>query len=171
MPKQLLPKLLDVARSPLLVIAEWPPTYRLILKSAPLVETTEKVIRRVTRGRLGALDLVGIPSMQLLIPGRRTGVVRATTLQCIDGGDGFFVVGSNWGRRSPPAWAVNLQAITHVRARRRQDEYEAAVREVVGPERSQAWTSILDAWPNYAIAQQAAPDRPFRIFTLTGRPN
>lgn len=159
-----------MARNPLLVVSEWPFTYRLILKSAPLIEALERMLRRATKGKRGVLDIVGIPTMRLFIPGRRTGIVRATTLQCIRGGDGLFVVGSNWARGSHPAWATNLQAVKSVRARCQQVEYEASVREVEGPERREAWTSILRAWPNYDLAQRMAADRPFRIFTLSGPP-
>ncbi|HEY1651615.1 MAG TPA: nitroreductase family deazaflavin-dependent oxidoreductase [Acidimicrobiales bacterium] len=115
---------------------------------------------------MGVLDLVGIPSIQLLIPGRRSGIVRATTLQCVEFGDGYLVVGSNWGHPSHPAWSANLQAVKNVRARHRDQEFQADVRELVGSERSQAWASILRAWPNYELAQQMSSGRPFRIFAL-----
>ncbi len=50
---------------------------------------------------------------------------------------------------------------------RRNNQYEAEVREIVGSKRSEAWASILGAWPNYELAQQKVPQRPFRIFSLT----
>lgn len=153
-------------KNPLSIMAKWPFSYRLLLKSAALVEVVEKVLRRLTRDRIGVLDLVGTPSVQLLIPGRRSGIVRPTTLQTIEAEDGFVVVGSNWARPSHPAWSANLQAIKSVRVRRRDQEFRANVREIVGAERSQAWDSILRAWPNYAIAQEMASQRPFRIFAL-----
>jgi len=153
-------------KNPLSVMAQWPFSYRLLLQSAALVELAEKVLRRLTRDRFGVLDLVGTPSVQLLIPGRRSGIVRPTTLQTIEADDGFLVVGSNWARPSHPAWSANLQAIKTVRVRHRDKEFQASVREMVGAERAQAWDSILRAWPNYAIAQGMASERPFRIFAL-----
>ena len=151
-------------KNPLSIIASWSFSYRLLLKSAAVVEVAERVLRRLTTNRVGVL--VGIPSVRLLIPGRRSGVVRATTLQGIETDQGFLVVGSNWARPSHPAWSANLQAIKSVRVRHRHDEFQAKVREIVGPERSEAWDSILRAWPNYAIAQEIASARPFRIFAL-----
>jgi deazaflavin-dependent oxidoreductase (nitroreductase family) len=151
-----------------LVLSEWPVTYRLLLKSAPLVEILEKAVRRLTKGRTGVLDLAGIPSIRLFIPGRRSGIIRPTTLQCIDDGERLFVVGSNWGREGDPSWALNLAARTRVRAKRRKADYESEVREVLGAERAEAWASILRAWPNYELAQEMVPGRPFRIFALTG---
>jgi deazaflavin-dependent oxidoreductase (nitroreductase family) len=127
----------------------------------------EKMLRRLTRDRIGVLDLVGIPSVRVFIPGRRTGIVRATTLQCVDVEDDVLVVASNWARAAHPAWSTNLQEAKTVRVLRRNNQYEAEVREIVGSERSEAWASILGAWPNYELAQQKVPQRPFRIFCLT----
>jgi deazaflavin-dependent oxidoreductase (nitroreductase family) len=127
----------------------------------------EKMLRRLTRDRIGVLDLVGIPSVRVFIPGRRTGIVRATTLQCVDVEDDMLVVASNWARAAHPAWSTNLQVAKTVRVLRRNNQYEAEVREIVGSERSEAWASILGAWPNYELAQQKVPQRPFRIFCLT----
>jgi len=155
-----------VAQNPLLVIAKTPFSYRILLRSAPLVEAMEKILRRLTRDRVGVLDLVGISSVRVLIPGRRTGLVRATTLQCIDVEGGILVVGSNWARPAHPAWSTNLQEVKTVRVLRRSNQYEAEVREIVGSERSEAWEAILGAWPNYELAQQKVPQRPFRIFCL-----
>jgi deazaflavin-dependent oxidoreductase (nitroreductase family) len=159
-------RVVAMSRNPLLAVAKSPVSYRMLLRSAGLVEVTEKILRRLTRNRFGVLDLVGIPSVQVLIPGRRTGVVRATTLQCIDAQGGIFVVGSNWARPVHPAWSTNLREAKAVEVRRRNDHYEAEVREVVGSDRSEAWASILRAWPNYELAQRKVPGRPFRIFLL-----
>jgi deazaflavin-dependent oxidoreductase (nitroreductase family) len=131
----------------------------------------EKIIRRLTNDRLGVLDLVGIPSVRVLIPGRRTGLVRTTTLQCIDVEGGILVVGSNWARPVHPAWSTNLQEAKTARVLRRNNQYEAEVREIVGSERSEAWASILRAWPNYELAQQKVPQRPFRIFSFALQPS
>lgn len=158
-----------MSKNPLLIIAKSPFSYRMLLRSAALVEAVEKALRRLTSNRIGVLDLVGIPSVRLLIPGRRTGQIRATPLQCIDVEDGVLVVGSNWGRPSHPAWSTNLKAAKTVQVLRRNVHYEAEVREIEGTERSQAWATILDAWPNYELAQRKVPERVFRIFFLTGR--
>jgi deazaflavin-dependent oxidoreductase (nitroreductase family) len=155
-----------VARNPLLVVAKTPASYRILLRSAGLVEAVEKMLRRLTANRIGVLDLVGIPSVRVFIPGRRTGLVRATTLQCIDVEGAILVVGSNWARPVHPAWSTNLQNTKTVQVLRHNNHHEADVREIVGPERSEAWASILKAWPNYELAQRKIPERPFRIFLL-----
>jgi deazaflavin-dependent oxidoreductase (nitroreductase family) len=136
-----------------------------------LVEATDKILRRLTRDKFGVLDLVGIPSVRLLIPGRRSGLVRATTLQCIDVEGGILVVGSNWARPVHPAWSTNLQEAKAVQVRRRNHHYKAEVREIVDSERPEAWASILRAWPNYELAQRRIPERPFRIFFLAFQPS
>ncbi len=156
-----------VARNPLLVVAKMPASYRILLRSSGLVEFVEKVLRRLTKNRIGVLDLVGIPSVRVMIPGRRTGRVRATTLQCIDVEVGILVVGSNWARPVHPGWSTNLQEAKIVQVWRHHTHYEAQVHEMVGSERSEAWVSILRAWPNYELAQRKVAERPFRIFLLS----
>jgi deazaflavin-dependent oxidoreductase (nitroreductase family) len=160
-----------MARNPLLVVAKAPVSYRLLLRSAGLVEAVEKILRRLTSNRIGVLDLVGIPSVRVFIPGRRTGLVRATTLQCIDVEGGLLVVGSNWARPVHPAWSTNLQEAKAVQVSRHNNQYEAEVRAIVGLERTEAWSSILRAWPNYELAQRKIPERPFRIFFLARQPS
>ena len=80
------------------------------------------------------------------------------------------MVGSNWGRPTHPAWSANLQAAETVRVLRHNMWYEAEVHEIVGAEHSEAWSSILKAWPNYELAQEMVPDRRFRIFALALEP-
>lgn len=156
-------------RNPLLVIARQPFGYRLLLRYATLVELCERLLRRLSKGKFGVLDLASVPSIRLLIPGRRSGRVRTTTLQCIEVEGRLVVVGSNWGRPTHPAWSANLQAVETVQVWERTGDYEADVQEIVNPERSSAWAAVLRSWPNYELAQRMAPDRPFRIFALTRR--
>src|SRR5262249_10288517 len=55
------------------------------------------VLRRMSKGRIGVLDLVGLPSIQVTVSGRKSGIPRTTPLQYVPDGDAFLVVGSNWG--------------------------------------------------------------------------
>ena len=89
-----------VARNPLQALARHPQGYRWLMKRSRLVAVSERTMRRVTGDRLGVLDLVGIPSAQVIAVGRRTGRARTTTLQLIVDDEEFIVVGSNWAART-----------------------------------------------------------------------
>jgi hypothetical protein len=100
--------------NPLHVIARHPASYRLLMKRSAFIVQTERALRRMRRDRIGVLDLVGLPSIQITVPGRRTGIPRTTPLQYVPDGDAFLVVGSNWGSATHPAGAANLMAARQV---------------------------------------------------------
>ena len=55
-----------MARNPLQALARNPHGYRWLMKRSGLVAWNERAVRRVTGDRLGVLDLVGIPSAQVI---------------------------------------------------------------------------------------------------------
>lgn len=152
--------------NPLAALAQKRWAYTLMLRLHRTVEWCERIVRAVTRDRLGAMDLMGLPAIRVTVSGRRTGTPRTSTLYCVDDGDRILVIGSNWGHSRHPAWSENLCAATEVDVRRRRYAGRAAVRLLIGTERDQAWATILRQWPNYQIAQDRVPQRPFRIFEL-----
>jgi len=113
------------------------------------------------------LDLAGLPNVQITTSGRKTGLARTATVQYVSDGDGFVLVGSNWGRERHPSWSANLIATERVVVRRRGDRFVAKVRLLTGVERDKAWAAVLAHWPNYQIAQDRAGGRQFRLFLLT----
>lgn len=157
--------------NPLRSLAQHPISYRVGLRSGALVELMDRLLQTMTSGRIGVMDLVGLPSLRLTVPGRKTGIARTTTLTYIPDGERYLVVGSNWGRAAHPAWTANLLAIRHVTIACRRDQFTAAARVLLGAERDRAWHTIVAAWPNYRIAQEMAGGREFRIFELLPSPN
>lgn len=153
--------------NPLRALLNWPVTYRWALRSHRLVQPGERLVHALTGGRYGIMDLAGLPSLRLTTPGVRTNKPRTTRLLYCRSGDSYLVVGSNWGRAIHPAWTTNLRHAGHATLDLGQERLQARARPLTGREREQAWAAILQAWPNYAIAQQMAGLRMFRIFELT----
>ncbi len=137
------------------------------MQSYRLASLSERLLHALTRGRYGIMDLVGLPSLRLTVPGVRSNKLRTTTLLYFNGGNSYLVVGSNWGRAAHPAWTTNLRHAGHATLQLGQESFRARARLLTGRDRDQAWTAILQTWPNYAIAQQMAGRREFRIFELT----
>jgi len=152
--------------NPFQVVARNPSAYRLMLRCRALIEWAERVSRRLTRERFGVMDLVGMGSIRITVPGRKTGVPRTCTLQYVPDGEDYLVVGSNWGRAQHPTWSVNFMASSRATVRHRGSIFTASLRSLDGPERERAWARILDYWPNYAIALDHAGGREFRLFAL-----
>jgi deazaflavin-dependent oxidoreductase (nitroreductase family) len=157
--------------NPLQRVARNPTAYRwLVLKGRPIAEQLEALLRFATNGRIGVLDLTGLPNVQITTPGRKTGLARTATVQYVPTQDGLLVVGSNWGRERHPSWSANLKATERVTVRRRGRRFTAKVRLLSGEERDEAWATALAHWPNYRIAQDLAGGRSFRLFLLTPTP-
>jgi len=154
--------------NPLQRVARNPTAYRwLVLPGRPLAGWLDALLRFASTGRVGVLDLTGLPNVQITTSGRKTGLARTATVQCVPAGDGLIVVGSNWGRERHPSWSANLKATQRVTVRRRGERFTAKVRLLTGEERDKAWATVLAQWPNYQIAQDRASGRQFRLFLLT----
>jgi deazaflavin-dependent oxidoreductase (nitroreductase family) len=149
-------------------LARNPTAYRwLVLNGRPVVEALESLLRFATNGRLGVLDLAGLPNVRITISGRKTGLARSATVQYVPDGPGLLLVGSNWGRERHPSWSANLKAAQRVTVRRRGHRFVATVQLLTGAERDEAWATVVAHWPNYLLAQDRAGRRQFRLFLLT----
>jgi deazaflavin-dependent oxidoreductase (nitroreductase family) len=154
--------------NPLQRVARNPTAYRrLILNGRPVAEVLEALLRFASTGRVGVLDLTGLPNVQVTTSGRKTGLARTATVQYVPAADGLIIVGSNWGRERHPSWSANLKATERVTVREQGRRFTAKVRLLTGEERETAWATALAHWPNYQIAQDRAGGRRFRLFLLT----
>jgi deazaflavin-dependent oxidoreductase (nitroreductase family) len=154
--------------NPLQRVVRNPTAYRrLVLPARPIVELLESFLRFVTAGRVGVLDLIGLPCVRITTQGRKTGLARTATVQYVPVDGGLVLVGSNWGRRHHPAWSANLQAAERVTVRGHGDFFTAKPRLLAGEERDRTWATVLAHWPNYQVAQDRAGERQFRLFLLT----
>jgi deazaflavin-dependent oxidoreductase (nitroreductase family) len=141
-----------------------------MMRAAPLVNRIERLVRQITNERRGLLDLAGLSSLQLTVPGCRSGLPRTVTLLYVPDGDNtYLLVGSNWGRPEHPQWTANLNAATEVTIRSDGEEFPARVRQLSGAERKRAWERAVAYWPGYLMEQQLAGSRAFRLFELIRR--
>lgn len=138
-------------------------------KAARLLVPADRVVGRLTRGRVVALGL--IPSLVITTTGRRSGKPRSNPLVFVPDGDAFVVIGSNWGQTQHPGWAMNLladpTAEVDVKGRRVAVRAEWAS----GAERERLWQLLVTEWPAYRTYVQRAGGREIHIFRLapTGR--
>jgi deazaflavin-dependent oxidoreductase (nitroreductase family) len=135
---------------------------------APLIVGTDKLVQRLTQGRVNLLTFAGLPEILLQVPGRRSGVLRSTPLLGVPHGDGWLVSGASWGAPEPPAWVANLRAAEEPLVTFRGRTVAVDARLVIGPEREQKWALMLETWPHYATyAERAGRELP--VFWLTPR--
>ncbi|WP_091295678.1 nitroreductase family deazaflavin-dependent oxidoreductase [Micromonospora halophytica] len=135
-----------------------------------LLVPADRLVGRLTRGRVVALGLV--PSLVVTTTGRRSGLPRSNPLLYVPDGDAYVVIGSNWGQRHQPGWAMNLlaepTAEVDVKGRRLPVRAEVAT----GAEHDRLWQLLVTEWPAYRTYVARAGDRQIRIFRLvpTDRP-
>jgi deazaflavin-dependent oxidoreductase (nitroreductase family) len=137
--------------------------------AARLLVPADRVIGRLTRGRVVALGL--IPSLVITTTGRRSGKPRSNPLLYVPDGDAYVVIGSNWGQTHQPGWALNLLAEPTAEVDLKGRRVQVRAEPATGAERDRLWELLVTEWPAYRTYVQRAGDREIRIFRLvpTGR--
>lgn len=129
----------------------------------PLVPA-DRFLGRLTRGRVVALGIA--PSLVLTTTGRRTGRARSNPLLYVPDGDGYAVVGSNWGQSGPPAWSLNLLADPHATVAVRGRVIAVRARLITGPDRERLWRLLVRQWPPYETYAKRVGERDIPLFLL-----
>lgn len=126
-------------------------------------------LQRVSRGRLSLSGAVGMPLLVLETTGRSSGQPRDTPLIYVKQDSDFLVVGSNWGRRTQPGWALNLLAKPEAAVRVHGTRIPVTARLLHGAERADAWALMLEIWPaydEYAARVNTSSGRDIMVFRL-----
>ena len=131
----------------------------------PQIVWVDKNLQRTTKGRVSVLDIAGLPSLSLTVPGRKSGVPRTTPLLSVPYQGGWLIAGSYFGGPKTPIWVANLRATERARIRFAREEIEVSWRELEGADRAEAWRAMLELWPNYAKYEERT-DRVIPVFLL-----
>jgi len=121
---------------------------------------------RHTRGRWSVLDRSGLPSLLLTTTGRRSGEPRTQPLLYAPDGDGYVVIGSNWGQEHHPAWTANLLADSSAAVTVGEEVIPVRATLATGAERERLWALLVDLWPAYETYRERAGGRELRVFRL-----
>lgn len=138
----------------------WLPRY------LPQITWVDKMIQRVTRGRLALLDIAGLPNLMLTVIGRKSGIARSTPLLCVPYGPDILIAGSYFGGPKEPIWVKNVQANPEVTVRFRKREAPMVARRLEDEERAAAWNHMVKTWPNFLKYEQRT-DRLIKVFLLS----
>lgn len=111
----------------------------------------------------------GLPTLVLTTTGRRTGQPRSTPLMYTEDGDGYIVVGSNWGQAHHPAWAGNLVADPDATITLGDRTVPVRAHTATGAERDRLWRKATANWPAYETYVTRAQGRELRVFRLVPR--
>jgi deazaflavin-dependent oxidoreductase (nitroreductase family) len=113
-----------------------------------------RAIFRASKGRILG-TIVGLPVVELVTTGRRSGKERSTMLAApIAEVDRLVLVASFGGDDRHPAWYLNLEANPQVRATTAGSTRTMVARTATDQERAQLWPQITSRYPGYARYQK-----------------
>jgi len=114
-----------------------------------VVPHLDRFLHKVTGGRV-ILSRLMVPSMVLTTTGRKSGLARESPLACVPDGDGgWWVVGSNFGQQSHPAWTGNLIADPRATVSYEHRETPVVAHLLTDDEKAQTWPKLTAVWPAY----------------------
>lgn len=135
-------------------------------KLLPQIVWTDKNLQKLTRGRVSVLDIAGLPSINLIVRGRKSGVERSTPLLCVPDKGTWLIAGSYFGGPKEPLWVANLRAAGgEAKAQHAGETFAVTATELEGADRGVAWQTMLKTWPNYAKYEERT-DRTIPVFRL-----
>ena len=106
-----------------------------------------------------AMGLVkGSAVVQLVTRGAHTGAERRIAITAHELGDGLFLVGSNWGRQTQPAWFHNIRADAAIEVITGGLSHPMSGRIAAGEERDRLLQIGIRNFPRYEeLLRRAAP--------------
>jgi len=124
-----------------------------------------RAVFKASKGRLLG-TIVGLPVVELVTTGRRSGKERSTMLTApIAEDDRLVLVASFGGDDRHPAWYLNLNANPQVRATTADATRTMIARTATDEERAQLWPQITARHQGYARYQQRT-ERPIPVVIL-----
>lgn len=109
---------------------------------------------------------VDLPLCFLTTTGRRSGKQRtvpllyATTIAGVNA-----VVATNFGQKSHPAWALNLEADPNASLEIEEESRDVVARIAFNEEAAELWPLFDGFWPGYSEYREIAP-RDMKVFIL-----
>jgi deazaflavin-dependent oxidoreductase (nitroreductase family) len=131
-----------------------------------LLTPLDRRLYRLSRGRWSVVGRHELPSLLITTTGRKSGLPRTQPLLYATDGDGYVVVGSNWGQAQHPAWSANLLAEPNARVTLGDREVPVHATLAGGAERDRLWKLLEEIWPGYAAYAVRAEGREIRVFRL-----
>lgn len=108
---------------------------------------THRLLWDISGGRLGR-KVVGMPVIELVTIGHRSGEPRSILITYVPTSDGPAIAGTNAGADHDPAWVKNLRSDPEARVREDGRWRDVRARFLEGPEWDAAWKQFGEK-PSY----------------------
>jgi deazaflavin-dependent oxidoreductase (nitroreductase family) len=123
-----------------------------------------RAIFNIAKGRIFGRAF-GMPLIELVTIGRRSGKARATMLSVLIDGDRLVLVASFGGDDRHPAWYLNLRSNPEVRVTIAGTTRTMIARTATEEERAELWPQIISVFEGYARYQKRT-ERPIPVVIL-----
>ena len=125
----------------------------------------DPLVYRATGGRFTLSGIPTIPQLVLTTTGRKSGLARPAQVAAVPVGDGFIVVGSNFGQTHHPAWALNLLANPEARIDVGRERWLVKAERLSSEERDATWALLDEHVPQFRVYRRRT-DRDLNVFRL-----
>ena len=116
----------------------------------------------------GKLQFGSGPRVNLIVPGRKSGKPRTTTLLYFTRGDEVILIASNFGGENFPAWYFNLKAAGKGELEWRGGHGTYTARQADEPERSELFDLAMKLYGGYEkYAEKTEGIREIPVMVLT----
>ncbi|MGZ8745422.1 MAG: nitroreductase family deazaflavin-dependent oxidoreductase [Nocardioides sp.] len=128
----------------------------------------DNVIGRLSRGRHSAPGLLsGLAVLDVTTTGRTSGQRRTSHLIAIPYDGALALLGTNFGQKSTPAWALNLEADPRATVTYRRTSREVVARPATAADSEEIFTLAATFYVGYRNYRQRIGDRRrIRVFVL-----
>ncbi|MFN8383773.1 MAG: nitroreductase family deazaflavin-dependent oxidoreductase [Anaerolineales bacterium] len=121
---------------------------------------------KLTNGKHGFAELVGLPMVEVTTIGAKSGQPRVMPLAAYQDGEKFALIGSNFGRKPNPGWYYNLKANPKCTLLINGQMNEYIARELSGEEREKYWQLAVSYYAGYEKYKQRTPHRRIPVMLL-----
>jgi deazaflavin-dependent oxidoreductase (nitroreductase family) len=133
---------------------------------APILHRCDIFVLRLTHGRHAITQIVGLPIIQLMAKGAKTGRVRATPLVSLFDGEKIALIGTNFGREHNPGWYYNLKTYPECEVYYHGCRKKFVARETEGDEREKYWQMAVSWYRGYDLYKIRAIHRRIPVMIL-----
>ena len=106
-----------------------------------------------------------LPCAIITSTGRKSGLPRVSPLATVPLNGDLYVVGSNFGQSTHPAWSWNLIAQPRIQVDYNHEIYAAQAELLTPEEKAQTWPELIAIWPLFDTYVERS-GRDLRVFRL-----
>lgn len=131
------------------------------------MNTIHRTVIKLSFGKLGWDRLLGMPGLELITVGRKSGEKRAVMLTSpVQEGDNIVIIASRGGDPTHPAWFLNLRDNPKVEVSYKGGPKRQMIAEIAdATERARLWPKVTADHKNYA-EYQTKTDREIPVVVL-----